>query len=428
MKKYCFILFFSLLFQAPPLFSQTRLVISKHYSPRLKFALPEFRARGESSRLGPRLTGMLRNDLSMTGFFTPLNRGQFIRETEAADRKSGRINLDEWARLGAEVLIKGNCISSPGAVVIECRAFLVNSRKQVYGKKFTVSPGREAKAIHTIADELVGVLTGEKGLAHTRIAFVSGDRGGKKVYLMDAGGENWRKINSGRGIALNPDWTPDGKKILYTSYSSGYPWVFIDTLFSRKRKVLSARPGLNAFPAVSPDGRWVALTLSRDGNNEIYKMSLDGKNLQRLTYGKANDCSPSWSPDSRRLVFTSDRSGSPQLYLMNVASRGVSRLRVPGYYNTSPAWSPGGDRIPYTSRRSGRFHLYLINLADRRVSRLTSGPANDEDPSWAPDGRHLVYSSSRRGRSNLYALDIFNPIPVQLTHGRDCFSPAWGPE
>ncbi len=428
MKKYLMILFF-LLFLAPSnLFSQTRLVISKHFSPRLKFALPEFRNRGGSSRLAARLTGMLRDDLSLTGFFTPVRQSQFIREAEAADLKKGKVDLDEWARLGAEVLIKGNYLSSSTTCSIECRAFLVNSRRQVYAKKFTVSPGGEARVIHTIADELVEILTGEKGLARTRIAFVSNDRGRKRIYLMDAGGQNWSRINSGRGFALNPDWTPDGKKVLYTSYSSGFPWVLIDTLSTKKRKVISARPGLNAFPAVSPDGRWVALTLSRDGNNEIYKMTLDGKNLQRLTYGKANDCSPAWSPDSRRLVFTSDRSGAPQLYLMNADGRGVSRLRVPGYYNTSPAWSPDGERIAYASRRNGRFRIYLIDLPTQQVKQLTSGPGSDEDPSWAPDGRHLVYASRRGGTTNLYAVDIFNPIPVQLTRGRDCFSPAWSPE
>ena len=269
MKKFILILLFPLLLHPPTTFSQTRLVISKQYAPRFKFALPVFRDRGGPSRLGPRLTGILRDDLSLTGFFTPLNRPQFIREAEAADLKNGRIDLDEWARLGAEVLIKGSYLSSPSTVEIECQAFLVNSRRRVYGKKFTVRPGKESRVIRAVADELVKILTGEKGLARTRIAFVSGDRGGKKIYLMDASGQNWRRINSGSGIALNPDWTPDGKRLLYTGYSSGYPWVLIDTLSTGQRKVISAHPGLNAFPAVSPDGRWIALTLSRDGNNEI---------------------------------------------------------------------------------------------------------------------------------------------------------------
>jgi len=96
-------------------------------------------------------------------------------------------------------------------------------------------------------------------------------------------------------------------------------------------------------------------------------------------------------------------------------------------YNTSPDWSPRGDLIAYTSRIKGSFEICTIDIRTGEVIRLTNNWNNDEDPSWAPDGRHLIYSSRQGGRTNLFVLDIANPRPIQITTGKDCFSPAWGP-
>ncbi len=414
----------------PPLLrAQTRIKVSKRYAPQIDIAITLFENRGPTDRkLSPQLTNLLMDDLYLSGFFTPLTNKEFIAEAEALDWKTGKINLQEWSSLGAEVVIKGAYRVSGGKIAIECRAIDVSRGKQVYGKKFSGRPlDDRRKVIHKIADEIVTVLTGERGLAQTEIAFVSTRGGEKKIYTMEASGHEWRRVNSGPGLALSPDWSPDGRQLVYTSYSSNFPWVFLDNLARGKRKVLSAQPGLNAFPAVSPDGRWVALTLSRDGNNEIYKMSIDGRKLQRLTYGRANDCSPAWSPDGRKIAFTSDRRGSPQIYVMNADGKNVRRLKVSGNYNTSPAWSPDGELIAYASLSGGNFEIYAVNVKTGEVTRLTKNRYDDEDPSWAPDSRHLVYASKRGRFTNLFALDIFNPDPIQITRGEDCFSPAWGP-
>ncbi len=424
------VLIFSTLLCLPPLLrAQTRIKVSKRYAPQIDIAVALFEDRGPADqKLSPQLTNLLMDDLFLSGFFTPLTNKQFIAEAEALDRKTGKTNLKEWFTLGAEVVIKGAYRVSGEKIAIECRAIDVSRGRQVYGKKFSGQPlGGWRKVIHKIADEIVTALTGERGLARTEIAFVSARDGEKKVYTMEASGHEWRRVNSGPGLALSPDWSPDGEQLVYTSYSSNFPWVFLDDLNRGKRKVLSAQPGLNAFPAISPDGRWVALTLSRDGNNEIYKMSIDGRKLQRLTYGQANDCSPAWSPDGRKIAFTSDRRGSPQIYVMDADGKNVRRLKVSGNYNSSPAWSPDGELIAYTSLIGGNFEIYAVNVQTGEVTRLTKNRYNDEDPSWAPDSRHLVYASQRGRSTNLFALDIFNPDPIQITRGEECFSPAWGP-
>lgn len=412
-----------------PSFSQTRIRISKESARRINVAVCLFENRGAGADgLDREMTNQLADDLLISGFFTPLPNNSFLQEAIDNDRRNGTTDLKEWASLGAEVVIKGGYSVSGDRITVDCGALSIGQAKQVYSRKYTKAKKQWPDLVHLIADEIVEALTGEKGLARTEIAFVSSDRGEKKICVMDASGHNWRQIKSGKGMALYPDWSPDGAGIAYTSYASGYPWAVYDNLETGERTVLSSQPGLNAFPAISPDGKWVALTLSKDGNNEIYKMTVGGKKPVRLTFGSANDCSPSWSPDGAQIAFTSDRRGSPQIYIMDADGNNVRRLTTRGNYNASPAWSPKGNLIAYTSQVEGNFEICAVDTGTGQVYQLTRGYGSDEEPAWAPDGRHLAYSSRQGGTTNLYTLDILNPAdPVRLTSGKDCFSPSWGP-
>jgi len=421
-------IFLLLLIFPSPGRGQTRIRVSGLYAPQLSVAVVDFEPRpGATRSLGAQMADLLLDNLLISGFFTPVDNPGFIADAEAVDRRTGKINLAEWRAIGADVVVKGSVSETGDTVTIECRAVSVSQGRQVYSKGYRETKSRWRKVILTMADEIVFALTGERGLSQTEIAFTSTRDGEKKVYRMEASGNNWRMIDSGRGLALYPAWSPDGRSLAYTGYAYSFPWIFLDNLATGKRRVLSAQPGLNAFPAISPDGRWVAFSLSKDGNTEIYKMRMDGTGITRLTNHRANDCSPAWSPDGRRIAFTSDRAGGPQIYLMDADGRNVRRLTRRGSYNTSPDWSPRGDLIAYTSRLNGYFDIFTINVNTGEVVRLTEAGSHDEDPSWAPNGRHLVYSSRRGGGTSLFIIDSLNPRPVRITGGQDCFSPAWSP-
>ena len=430
MRKLSVLIFiFALVSPVTSATGKTRLItISGRYASQMRLAVDLFVPEvSGNQKLGTEMTNLLIDDLLISGFFQPVENKTFLAQASSLDRKTGKINLKEWISLGVEILIKGSYRVADDMITIQCRALRVLRGEQVYGKKYTGDISRWREIIHTIADEIVLSLTGSPGLARTEIAFVSLDAGEKKIYRMEAAGHKWRRIDTGPGFALFPEWGPDGNNIYYTSYRSGFPWIYRDNLETGKRTVISRRPGLNAFPAVSPDGRWILFTLSRDGNNEIYRIRLDGSGLRRLTYSRANDCSPAWSPDGRKIAYTSDRTGSPQIYIMDNDGKNSRRITRKGSYNTSPAWAPRGDLLAFSSRIGGDFELKTINLRTGESKVLTNNRADDEDPSWAPDGRHLVYTSRNGQFSNLYILDILNPDPVRITSARSCQSPAWSP-
>ena len=78
------------------------------------------------------------------------------------------------------------------------------------------------------------------------------------------------------------------------------------------------RRGVDAHPMWSPDGKRIAFTSNRDGNPEIYLMNADGSRPRRITNHPERDDHPGWHPDSKRIVFIGERDGDHDLYLIEV--------------------------------------------------------------------------------------------------------------
>ena len=77
---------------------------------------------------------------------------------------------------------------------------------------------------------------------------------------------------------------------------------------------LTTNPGQDIRPRFSPDGRRIAFTSNRDGNYEIYLMNADGSGLVRLTNHSEQDDCACWHPTGRSLIVVSERAGRHDLY------------------------------------------------------------------------------------------------------------------
>ena len=284
------------------------------------------------------------------------------------------------------------------------------------------------RKVHTFADEIVSRYTGEKGIARTRIAYVSDKTGYKELYVMDYDGQNAMKVTADRSICLSPAWSPDGKVLAYVSYRDKNPDLYGLDMDTGRRWKISGNEGLNISPAWSPDGKVLALAMSKDGTAEIYTTNRSGGHLERLTYGAYDNVSPAWSPNSREIVFTSGRAGTPQLYIMGADGTDLRRITFDGSYNASPNWSPHGDRIVFVSQVKGHFKIATVNPDGSDFRIITDGPGSDENPSWSPSGRQIVFSSNREGKSGIYIMNA-DGTEVQRITPKDAnyTSPAWSP-
>ncbi|MDP9203639.1 MAG: hypothetical protein M3P26_17180 [Gemmatimonadota bacterium] len=294
------------------------------------------------------------------------------------------------------------------------------------------SVARERRfAIHGVSDEVERLMTGVRGIAATRIAFV--DR--TKLKIVDSDGANERTLPT-VGAALSPSWHPSGRYIVYADADDrGTRIAQFDLRTMRPRLLGASRRGLNITPVYTKDGKSIVWASGGDSPAELMLASAAGDDSLPIPFvGRTGfeTTSPSFSPDGKQIVFMSPRPLTPQLYTMNVDGTGL-RLLTPVVagkrsYRTGADWSPNGDQIAY-QQQSGDFQVWVIGVKDRVMRQLTNEGEN-EDPSWAPDGRHLAITR-RLGDigapRSIWILDEPTGRLRQLTQSGDARLSDWSP-
>ncbi len=282
--------------------------------------------------------------------------------------------------------------------------------------------------VHAIADQLEEWVTGQKGIAATRIAFVRDGR----VWVVDSDGANARAVTP-RG--MSPSWHPSGRYLVYHVLEDDRHRLAVTDLVTGSQRSLTNQGGsLDNSPAISPDGRSVVFSRSVEataGQTDLFVMPFQGGATTRISVARGSiNTAPSWSPDGRRITFSSDRSGRNEIYISDADGTNVSLLTADAFgernLRADPSWSPDGRLVAYSSEVGGRRQILTINLRDRSVSQVTSDGRNDT-PAWAPDGRHLVFTSTRGGTEQLWVADTETGRTRQLTRGAGARLAEWSP-
>ncbi len=367
----------------------------------------------DEARVAEAVHSVLENDLDLSGLFDLVPFSLERPETSYADLRAvarGRIG-----RRGQRFYLEGWLEEFPNG-------------RAIFVKRWTFAEDLSRKAAHKFADDIVYYLTGESGIAQTKIAFVASDGESQELHVMDYDGYGERALTAHNSLCLSPAWSPDGEVIVFTGYRKDNPDLYGIKRTGGTSWVISSRPGINSAPAFSPDGERLAFTMTVDGDAEIYISEPDGSKPKRVTFNRAIDTSPTWSPSGRQIAFTSSRSGIPQVYVMDADGTNVRRLTYEGSLNDSPAWSPQGDKIAYVSRREGRMEIAVVSVYGGPEQLLTWNAGNNENPRWAPDGRHLCFSSTRGGSREIYLMNDDGSGQRRISGGPgESFGPSWSP-
>jgi Tol biopolymer transport system component len=253
-------------------------------------------------------------------------------------------------------------------------------------------------------------------------------------------------------------WLPDSRSLIYSMAGS----LWRQDVASGIARQLTAGSSYDYQPDCSPDGRWVVFTTYRGSALELAVLDLASGTTRALTSNGAVNVEPRFSPDGRRIVFTSTQFkrrfhvfvapfdagvlGAP------VRLTGESRSDLPRYYYSAydheinPTWAPDGREILFVSNRG---HIYgtgglwrtsaqadAASLAAGAPLAPTAREIHYEETNWkprpefAPDGSRLVFSSyTGRQWHNLWVLPSNGGDAFPITYGDwDQTNPRWSPD
>lgn len=336
--------------------------------------------------------------------------------------------LARWSAAGARALVRGEVRRRIGRAELFATLYRLPDGRLLLARSYDLEAEPPRQVAHRLNDDLVLALTGQRGIASTKIAFVAAAAAGKEISLMDYDGYGARPLTRDGTLNLSPAWSPDGARIAYSSLRRGNWFIFLADAASGTATWLPTSSPMNTAPSWSPDGGSLAVAMSERGNIDLYRVPVAGRaEPQRLTDHPEVDTEASWSPDGRRIAFTSDRGGLPQVYISGADGREARRLTwEPDAYEGSPAWSPDSRWIAFVRRGFEGFELHVAEADGGAPVRLTAGASN-ENPSWSPDGLQLAFCRSEGSRSEIWAVNRDGSQLRPLTTGGRESLPAWSP-
>jgi len=302
MIKPALLAFASLMMIGAPVAAQTkplRIEINQGVIEPMPIAAPQFVASGNgAAEYAKQITSVVLSDLAGSGLF---------REIPASAHISGITNFDapvqfaDWKAINADALITGAVIVNGDNLTVQFRLFDVFAQSALGdGLQFQASKGSWRRMGHKVADAIYSRLTGETGYFDSRVVYISeqGPKNARKKQLaiMDYDGANNRFLTDDSDIVLAPRFSPNNKEIVYTSYKTGTPKVYLMNVDTLKQRLLDEQPGMTFAPRFSPDGASVVMSLTEQGNTDIYKVDLASGAKTRLTSGTSIETAPSFSP------------------------------------------------------------------------------------------------------------------------------------
>lgn len=247
------------------------------------------------------------------------------------------------------------------------------------------------------------------------------------------------RIAVDNGTWMNVDVSPDGKTVAFDLLGDIYTMPIAGGTPTRIAEGLA----YEHQPRFSPDGKRIAFTSDRGGGDNIWVMNIDGSDKRQVTkedFRLLNQ--PSWSPDGRFIVakkhFTTGRSlGTGEVWLYHVSGgSGVQLVKraseVLQKELGEPIYAPDGKGIYYTrnitpgpifeyaqNSRTDLFDIERYDLDSGEVTTVASGVGGSVRPTPSPDGKSIAFVRRDHGKTTLWVKNLTTGVQRKIYDALD---------
>ncbi|MFA5668024.1 MAG: S9 family peptidase [Balneolaceae bacterium] len=233
----------------------------------------------------------------------------------------------------------------------------------------------------------------------------------------------------------NPEISPDGNTIIYEKHQFN---VMNDGRFSNLWSISFSgennqplTSGTDYYGGVtwSPDGKKIAYTSSNEGKSQIFVRWMDSGATASITHLADSPGNLNWSPDGKYILFTKfmPASPSPQFAKLPSPPKGATWEKPAVVIDKVVYRRDGGGYV-----RDGYSHIFIVPVDGGAPRQLTSGDFNFGSPTWAPDGKTILYTADISGNAELdpsneriFELNVQTGSTKQITSER---GPYYGPK
>jgi Tol biopolymer transport system component len=205
--------------------------------------------------------------------------------------------------------------------------------------------------------------------AGARLAVTTQDQNQMGSLSIVEEGKPAHTILERKGLILGPQWSPDGRQIVF---GIGGFTSFLDFAAGGKKPIDPV-----------------------NGGAQVGIINADGSEFHLVTSSPDNNAFASFAPDGKRIVYRTAGPDGEGLRIMNLDDHSITVLT--NKYDNFPVWSPRGDLIAFIRKIDGNFEVFTIRPDGKDLRQLTNTPGNEAHLAWSPDGQRLAFASTRMG-------------------------------